>query len=410
MGKSENLPAPTKLSDFNIKVRQSYIMTVAQYNFSLDEKRIVYRIVEYAQDTIDQSIKKVNEPYKNCMRNLCCQELIGGDKILSFYISDILNVSEADTSKHYKRIQLALESLMEKTVKYETKELDEKTNEEEIVWNCKHLIESSKIRPISGLITFRISSDFWAMILDFSRGYREYELFTIMKLDSVYSMRFYELMSKQKMAKTFLLEKFADMFCLTDKYINKPSNIINRIIKPAKEELDKKAPYSFNYSVKRSGKGGKTSPIVAFTFYPIKHEENQDLELQRIERQSKLTASNLFKDSLTYNTLRYDYDFKSVEINKNKKTISEGEETISNWIDFLTSLKDSKGYKEAISPKGYVIQAIKRKTKEQKELKQPKEETKCEQPKDCETDTTKKVFQPGDTLPINPPGKKYRQW
>lgn len=37
----------------------------------------------------------------------------------------------------------------------------------------------------------------WRAALDFTKGYRKYELITAMKFKSVYSMRFYELLSGQ---------------------------------------------------------------------------------------------------------------------------------------------------------------------------------------------------------------------
>ncbi|KAA3372343.1 replication initiation protein, partial [Akkermansia muciniphila] len=54
--------------------------------------------------------------------------------------------------------------------------------------------------------------------------------------------------------------------------------------------------------------------------------------------------------------------FKSDEINKNKKTLIEGQNRIPDFMGFLGELK--KGARLAENPKGYVIGAIKRKLKE----------------------------------------------
>ena len=54
--------------------------------------------------------------------------------------------------------------------------------------------------------------------------------------------------------------------------------------------------------------------------------------------------------------------FKSDEINKNKKTLGEGQNRIPDFMGFLGELK--KGARLAENPKGYVIGAIKRKLKE----------------------------------------------
>ena len=63
-----------------------------------------------------------------------------------------------------------------------------------------------------------------------------------------------------------------------------------------------------------------------------------------------------------YDYLKFSFDFKSDEINKNKKTLIEGQNRIPDFMGFLGELK--KGARLAESPKGYVIGAIKRKLKE----------------------------------------------
>ena len=64
----------------------------------------------------------------------------------------------------------------------------------------------------------------------------------------------------------------------------------------------------------------------------------------------------------TFQLVSTSFDFKSDEINKNKKPLIEGQNRIPNFMEFLGELK--KGARLAENPKGYVIGAIKRKLKE----------------------------------------------
>lgn len=67
-------------------------------------------------------------------------------------------------------------------------------------------------------------------------------------------------------------------------------------------------------------------------------------------------------DNNVYDYLKFSFDFRADEINKNKKTLIDGQNRIPDFMGFLAELK--KGARFADNPKGYVIGAIKRKLKE----------------------------------------------
>lgn len=340
---------PIKITRKNMNVCQSFIMTTAHYKFSIDEKRIIYRLVEIAQSEI-KGIK-----LKDNLCPLYRQSTLFDGMEITFPITAVLDVVTEDgsTSKHYDRIKNALDSLEEKKIYFEDKDGSS--------WTKERFIYRPKCHK--GMASFIVSGWFWDLILDFSKGYTKYELFTAMRLKSPYSMRFYEIMSGNKIPYTLTIDQMRDMFGLGDKY-SRPASIRERIIEPAKKELDAVAPYSFDVKEERNG-DKKTSPIIAFTFIPRRNEDNQDKELQKIERQSKLTARNLIGSEI-YETLRYTYGFKPEEISRNKKTIDEGKEVIPGFIEFLNDIQYNSRYDEVENKKGYVIMAIKTKSKEEK--------------------------------------------
>ena len=191
--------------------------------------------------------------------------------------------------------------------------------------------------------------------MDFTKGYRKYELVTAMGFKSVYSMRMYELMSGQKRPLEFTFEDLKQRFGAKDKY-KLVGHFKTRVLDVAKKELDESSPYSFNYIEVKEGR-----KFVGFKFFPTFHPDKQDPELYEREKRSKLTArAQISREALDY--LRYSFEFKAAEINKNKKTIIEGEQKIPDFIGFLSSLVGpSRTAKNRI---GYVINAIKKKTAE----------------------------------------------
>ena len=56
------------------------------------------------------------------------------------------------------------------------------------------------------MLSLLFLDDIWRCLLDFTKGYRKYELVTAMQFKSVYSMRMYELMSGQKRPLEFTFE------------------------------------------------------------------------------------------------------------------------------------------------------------------------------------------------------------
>lgn len=312
---------------------QSYIFTTAKYDFNAYEKRIMYRLVELAQDELKGIMIRDN------MHKI--EPTLFGREI-TMPVADILR-NEKD--QNYTIAKKAFRSLAQKGVEYE----DDK------FWQYTAIISNPKIDKIKGSVVFTVLDDIWRCLLDFTKGYRKYELITAMQFKSVYSMRMYELMSGQKRPLEFTFEDLKQRFGVKDKY-KLVGHFKTRVLDIAKKELDESSPYSFNYIEIKEGR-----KVVAFKFFPTFHPDKQDPELYEREKRSKLTArAQISREALDY--LRYSFEFKAAEINKNKKTILEGEQKIPDFIGFLSSLVGpSRTAKNRI---GYVINAIKKKTAE----------------------------------------------
>ena len=242
---------------------QSYIFTTAKYDFSAYEKRIMYRLVELAQDEIKGIMIRDN------MHKI--EPTLFGREI-TMPVADILR-DEKD--QNYTIAKKAFKSLAQKGVEYE----DEK------IWQYTSIISSPKINKIKGSVVFQVADDIWRCLLDFTKGYRKYELITAMGFKSVYSMRMYELMSGQKRPLEFTFEDLKQRFKLKDKY-SKVNDFKRWVLDIAKKELDVSSPYSFNYIEVKEGRR-----VVSFKFFPTFKPDNKDTELYATEMRSKVSAS-----------------------------------------------------------------------------------------------------------------------
>lgn len=139
-------------------------------------------------------------------------------------------------------------------------------------------------------ITFVIHNDLWRALLDFSQGFRLINLPTFMKLRGTYSVIMYILISQQTKTMTY---KISTLKRLTgadkNKAYSRNNNFIQRVVQAAQEELNKLSPYTFEYTLKRSGRGGVFSDITITPkknpdFNPdvLKNPRERDLDKQRI--------------------------------------------------------------------------------------------------------------------------------
>ena len=118
------------------------------------------------------------------------------------------------------------------------------------------------------------------MIMDFSKGWRAYELKIAFNLQSAYAMRFYELVANKKAKIIYTSEDVIKMFELENKYKQKSgkhnySLIELKVIKKAQEELDKVSPYTFNYKFSKDYSLLEITPVFQPQFSNAKYERDK---------------------------------------------------------------------------------------------------------------------------------------
>ena len=117
---------------------QSYIFTTAKYDFNAYEKRIMYRLVEFAQDEIKGIMIRDN-------MHKITPTLFGRE--ITMPVADILR-NEKD--QNYTIAKKAFRSLAQKGVEYE----DDK------IWQYTSIISSPKINKVKGSVVFKLRMTF----------------------------------------------------------------------------------------------------------------------------------------------------------------------------------------------------------------------------------------------------------
>lgn len=316
----------------NKDIVQSYIWTVAKYEANAYEKRIIYRILEAIQYEIEGKSLKGLQINKNLL----------DDRLIQMPIQFVLR-DERD--QNYTRIKQALRKLRERSVEFD----------DGVIWKVVGIIEKPKLE-YRGFVTFEVPAEVYACMLNFVKGYRKFELLTAMSFNSEYSMRFYELMSGQKIPLTYKIEELKTMFQLQDKYKRNP-DFIKYVVEPAKKELTEKSPYSFEYGVNKQGK-----QFHSITFYPVAIPRNRDEAIERKSLQKQISLSwTLDKVEREY---LHDMGFSDRQIRSNLDTILDAKKMFPDFMFELSILKGKMRDKK--NPQGWVINALKGKIQDVK--------------------------------------------
>jgi len=341
----------------NKDLLQSYTMTTMRDDIGLYGQRLILRLVEAANAT-------------------------GITEGLDFkHGSDLTQISparvESDLFSQFKRISMPATAILGDAQEYTKLHHDIKA--------CmRHIIEyvdddgDLVMFPLLGYakcnkkgVTVEVREELWQAFLNFKKGFRKFELNAALSFKSTYSLRFYLLMSGQVEPLTYSILELKEMFGLikkddkgliSEKYKDKASLFIDKVITPAKKELDSCSPYTFEFApvVSRKRAAGRAA-ITAIKFFPIKQLKFRDEELEATDLTNKYKGA--FGDfGLTIaqkNILMHKFGLTDKGIRNNWKL---WEALVKNNIDIIREL-DILAVRVANlrpdNPAGYVIKSFK---------------------------------------------------
>lgn len=314
----------------NKHVIQSYIFSRARSRFNIVQMRIIYRLVEFAQCELEGLLIK---------NNMCRISHSLRHIDISLPILSVL----PEGSKHYEQARKAIIEMQREVVEFYDTEKEE--------WHSAPIVYNVSMGKRRGVIEFSVADFVWTSLLDFTYGYRQIELSTILSLKSANSMRMYALISGSTAPIYYSFDELRRMFGLSEKYVQS-ADITKRLLKPTKEELDKVCPFSFNYYPVKRGRAFVGVNLVA---YPI--AKNKDANLQRKQLLAQVPSSLLYSD--IYNYLRYQMQWSPKELNANKELFEDCSKALPNVLDVLASLRSRMRNPDGtLKGKGWVVNAL----------------------------------------------------
>lgn len=337
-----------KIMEHNKDLVQSFKMTTIRNSFGLYGQRTITRLVEASQYLLE------GKSIGDCV-TYHVEKSLWGDVRVKMPISAILRKGDEANHPEAKR---QLKKLVGLPLEYEAPNGD---------WICTTLISKVIFSKSTGEATLTIQPEIWEAILDFSKGFRRFEIEKALDLRSAYSMRLYQLISGQERPLSYNLVALKKMLGVEKKYA-RPADFIKRVIQPAKEELDKVSPYTFDFkpvTEKKSARGKET--ITGITFIPYFQPKNRDQELEQKQDFGKLKRKYPGVVSLPKsleNYLTHTAGFTMTGIKNNSELLLQAINHITDFEEVV--LRNIVGRsREAKNPQGYIIKAIKSELKHQ---------------------------------------------
>lgn len=357
------------------EVIQSYLLTMSSRNWGIYAERMLLRLVEMAQKDIKmldfRSGKDIcaHEPsfdYPGLLR------LPGGDMVVSIPVKDLLPSKDYT---NYEFVREAVEQLQRQILRWESPKLDahgkpilDKKGEIVRKWTSVQLIgKASGVTCVGSNITVRVDVDVWRAMVEFSKGFRAYDLDVALRLKSRYSLRFYQMMSRQTSPLVFSVEDLKRSFSLSEKY-SRFDQFLRYVIVPAKKELDRVSPYSFNYElVRSSGPGRGKKGVEKIRFFPVHQVWNENPVSVGVYDDTSVIGEDVRL------LLRDKFGFSDAEIHsvvllffEAKRRMSGDDENHPTLYVFLDTLHKYMGWVDVVprNRQGYVVNALKKHLKE----------------------------------------------
>lgn len=224
----------SKLDNAELVCFQSNQFTLALYHMTAMEKKILYILIA--------TLKPKQASFQ----------------IMKFQTSDLMRYLGQD-GNNYHAIREAIRRLQRRLIYIKE---EKSTLEIQFVGHARYYERQGYFE-----CSFHPQLEPYLLLL--KENFTAYPVEVIMKLNSFYSQRLYELVCSYKSLGMFSMtvDRLKEIFCITDRY-TKYNDFKRNVIIPAYEELKEKADFYFEYDEEKEGKR-----VEKLQFTVIKHDQ-----------------------------------------------------------------------------------------------------------------------------------------
>lgn len=322
--------------DDSENIIESIIFTEQQTYGDAYRFRFMVELVKIAQETIHENFEHV----------LNGEKLRSGDYTyveLSFPLKNILHGWGDKNYEKAKRSLLNFENWF--LVKEDAKG-----------FQMQPVLSFAHMDRYSSVLRVEVRHNVWDSLLDFSKGFTEYNPLVILRLSSPFARQMYKGLRNQKGVVSYSVESLRKKFGYQGKY-PRDNEFLRCVVDRARDELDRMADYSFMYDVvydtDRPGRGRKSIQRVDFRSVRRVGNESDDAVVKMVHPSDVL-------GNAVYRVLTDKLFFTCAEVKNNIKLFSLslehfGEEGLEEWLRSIVP----DACRARTSTQGYVVNALK---------------------------------------------------
>lgn len=354
MSKGEKSQDSSSVVSVTRSVVESYIFATGHQDLSIYSERLLMLLVRAAQC----QVAGLNFREGTSIAQVSIGPL--GDATVEIEARELLGSSG---HTNYTQAKLAVLELMKKHVSHERplykggKQVYDGDGKPVYEFEAHNLLNDVYINRKPGVIVVNVNRVTWEAILDFSKGFRRYDLQVAMRFRKTCSLRMFKLISNQKNALEYKVNQLREMWGLKDKYLN-TKDFIRYTIDAAKEELDEISPWTFDYQKVysfpegvRRGKSGRKS-VTSIIFFP-KHRSRFE-STSGVAGMLSDPVSILGKGFIDLLVKKIGFSMQEIRSNIVLFNLARKEFDVEG---FLTELYPR--ISRAVNPQGYVVNALK---------------------------------------------------
>ena len=323
--------------DDSTNVIESLIFTRGQSYSDVYRFRFMVQLVKVAQETIRNNFEHV----------LNGERLAAGDFKYAELVFPLRSLLFSGTDKNYKK---AKESL----VRYSNWVLTEEVNDK---FRVTPVLSFSELDSGNGTLRVEIRKNVWEKLLDFSKGYSEYNPEIILKIASPFGRQMYKGLRNQKGIISYSMDNLKKSFGYSGKYVDRDTDFIRKVVEKARKELDSVADYSFTYEVVYGHDDGVSvgrKKVVQVNFTSVRRLGNESLDSARkMVHPAQVVSGEVFR------ILTEKLYFTYAEVKANIKLFDTAVSYLSpfafaEWLERITPA----ACRARVSTQGYVINSL----------------------------------------------------
>ena len=325
-------------NDDSKTVIESLIFTRSQSDGNIYRQRFLLRLVELAQGVIQGNMDTVLNKGKIDVSQF-------GIPYLDLPVKSILAGEE---DKNYEKAKRAVLDYLDWRIIYEDEEK----------FKVSQILYEPELDKKNGRFQFYVNPNVWRCLVDFTKGYTQYNLNVALRLTKPLARSIYKGLENQKGPMTYTLDNFREIYGYGDKYKDRNSDFISKVVEPAQRELDEKSPWTFTFRLDTRRSKDQTSGryhLSTITITPVHR-----LAAESVDTVRKMVHPADVIGSEPYRILTQKFFFTYDEVKTQVKLFEMaaknlGENAFADWLDQIAP----SASRAKTSVQGYVVNSLK---------------------------------------------------